>query len=200
MENFIDTYLNEGVNILQQLDRKSIDNLIELLAKVRDQHGRLFILGVGGSAGNASHAVNDFRKIAGFEAYAPTDNVSELTARTNDEGWSTVFVEWLKGSRLNKNDMLFVFSVGGGNKEKNVSANLVEALTYGKEVGCSIGGVVGPKGGYTAEVANACVLVPEASAERITPHSESFQGVIWHLIVSDPRIKITQTKWESINK
>jgi D-sedoheptulose 7-phosphate isomerase len=199
-ENFIKQYLEETSQIAAKLDLAPIEKLIGLLVETRKAGGRLFILGVGGSAGNASHAVNDFRKITGMEAYAPTDNVSELTARTNDEGWASVFVEWLKGSKLRAEDMLLVFSVGGGNKEKNVSPNLVEALSYGKEIGCSIGGIVGPKGGYTAEVADACVLVPEASPQRITPHSESFQAVIWHLLVSDPRLKIAETKWESLNK
>jgi len=199
-QDFIKQYLAEAGEILERIDVAAIDKLIDLLAKLRQNNGRLFILGVGGSAANASHAVNDFRKITGIEAYAPTDNVSELTARTNDEGWASVFVNWLKVSKLSSKDMLLVFSVGGGNKEKNISPNLVEALEYGKSLGCSIGGIVGPKGGYTAEVANACVLVPEGSPERITPHSESFQAVIWHLLVSDPRLKAASTKWESLLK
>ena len=199
-QDFIKQYLAEAGGILERIDVAAIDKLIDLLAKLRQNNGRLFILGVGGSAANASHAVNDFRKITGIEAYAPTDNVSELTARTNDEGWASVFVNWLKVSKLSSKDMLLVFSVGGGNKEKNISPNLVEALEYGKSLGCSIGGIVGPKGGYTAEVANACVLVPEGSPERITPHSESFQAVIWHLLVSDPRLKAASTKWESLLK
>jgi D-sedoheptulose 7-phosphate isomerase len=197
---FIQDYLKEVEKIVSYLDAKSINDLIELLAGVRKSQGRLFVLGVGGSAGNASHAVNDFRKITGFEAYAPTDNVSELTARTNDEGWESVFVEWLKTSRLKAVDALLVFSVGGGNLEKNISPNLVKALQYAKEVGAKIGGIVGPKGGYTAQVADACVIVPEGHPDRITPHSEAFQAVVWHLLVSDPRLKINQTKWESLKK
>ncbi len=199
-ENFIHAYLSEVVNIAQKFDSGAINKLVELMVNVREEKGRLFILGVGGSAGNASHAVNDFRKICGIEAYAPTDNVSELTARTNDEGWASVFVEWLKGSHLKPQDMLLIFSVGGGSKEKNISPNLVEALVYAKEIGSKIGGIVGPKGGYTAEVANACVLVPEGNPERITPHSESFQAVIWHLLASHPALKVSQTKWESVAK
>jgi D-sedoheptulose 7-phosphate isomerase len=199
-QEFIKTYLEEVAEIAGKLDVHSIEKLADLLHRLRSNNGRLFILGVGGGAGNASHAVNDFRKIARIEAYAPTDNVSELTARINDEGWSSVFVAWLKTSKLTSQDMLLVFSVGGGDVEKNVSPNLVTALQYGKEVGCKIGGIVGPKGGFTAEVADACVLVPEASPDRITPHSESFQAVVWHLLVSDPRLKANQTKWESINK
>jgi D-sedoheptulose 7-phosphate isomerase len=168
-----------------------------LLAGLRERGGRLFFLGVGGSAGNASHAVNDFRKIAGIEAYTPTDNVSELTARTNDEGWETVFVSWLKGSRLRRDDMLFVLSVGGGSLEKNVSPNLVKALTYAREVGAQILGVVGRDGGFTATVADACVIVPTVSPDRVTPHTEAFQAVVWHLLVSHPLVKVAETKWES---
>ncbi len=197
---FISTYLSEVSGIAQKINQESVNKLAELLVEVRGRGGRLFILGVGGSAGNASHAVNDFRKITGIEAYAPTDNVSELTARTNDEGWESVFAAWLKGSRLCAKDMVLVFSVGGGNAKKNVSANLVSALKLAKQVGAAVGGIVGPKGGYTAEVADACVIIPEADASRITPHSESFQAVIWHLLVSDPRLKTTQTKWESLAK
>jgi D-sedoheptulose 7-phosphate isomerase len=171
--------------------------MVSLLADLRRRMGRLFILGVGGSAGNASHAVNDFRKIVGIEAYAPTDNVSELTARTNDEGWASVFVEWLKVSRLQSNDMVFVFSVGGGNLDKNISPNLVTALQHAKSVGAQVVGVVGRDGGYTAKVANACVIIPTVNAETVTPHSEAFQAVIWHLLVSHPALKAMQTKWES---
>jgi D-sedoheptulose 7-phosphate isomerase len=171
--------------------------MAELLARTKSEGGRLFFLGVGGSAGNCSHAVNDFRKIVGLESYAPTDNVSELTARTNDEGWDTVFIEWLKTSRLNGNDAVFVFSVGGGNLEKNVSPNLVKALEYARTVGAKIMGVVGRDGGFTAEVADVCVIVPTVNPETITPHSEAFQAVVWHLLVSHPRLKATQTKWES---
>ncbi len=165
--------------------------------EVRDRGGRLFFLGVGGSAANCSHAVNDFRKLAGFEAYAPTDNVSELTARTNDEGWDTVFAAWLSGSRLRREDAVFVFSVGGGSLEKNISANLVRALQYAKGVGATIVGVVGRDGGYTAQVADACVIVPTVNPETTTPHSEAFQAVVWHLLVSHPRLKSAPTKWES---
>jgi len=171
--------------------------MAQRLADVRARGGRLFFLGVGGSAGNCGHAVNDFRKLAGFEAYAPTDNVSELTARTNDEGWETVFVGWLKGSRLRAADGLVVFSVGGGSVEKNVSPNLVRALQYAREVGATIVGVVGRDGGYTAQVADACVIVPTVNASTITPHTEAFQGVIWHLLVSHPLLKVAATKWES---
>ena len=169
-----------------------------LLAETRERNGRLFILGVGGSAGNASHAVNDFRKITGIEAYAPTDNISELTARTNDEGWASVFVEWLKISRLRPEDLILVLSVGGGNLEKNVSTNLVLAVQYAKQVGTPILGIVGNDGGYTAQVATACVVVPTVNAAHITPHTEAFQAVIWHLLVSHPKLKARETKWESI--
>lgn len=171
-----------------------------LLAEVKQQSGRLFFLGVGGSAGNCSHAVNDFRKIVGIESYAPTDNVSELTARTNDEGWATIFVEWLKTSKLKKEDCVFVFSVGGGNLGKNISPNLVEALKYAKTVGAKVTGVVGRDGGYTAQVADACCIIPTVNADTITPHSEAFQAVIWHLLVSHPKLKANQTKWESAVK
>ncbi len=170
---------------------------MELLAAVRERGGRLFILGVGGSAANASHAVNDFRKIAGLECYAPTDNVSELTARTNDEGWSTVFAEWLKGSRLNEKDALLILSVGGGNLEKNVSPNLVAALQLAKERGASVLGIVGRDGGYTAKVADVAIIIPTVNPNNTTPHSEAFQAVVWHLFVSHPKLKVAQTKWES---
>ena len=171
---------------------------MEHLAQLRDRGGRLFCLGVGGSAANASHAVNDFRKITGIEAYAPTDNVSELTARTNDEGWASVFVEWLRGSRLRREDGVMVFSVGGGSLEKNVSPNLVSALEYATSVGSMVLGIVGRDGGYTALVADACCIVPTVNPESVTPHSEAFQAVIWHLFVSHPKLKIQQTKWESM--
>lgn len=197
-KEFIKKYLQEVATIAASLDIESINKIVELLVLTKKDKGRLFILGVGGSAGNASHAVNDFRKIVGIEAYAPTDNVSELTARTNDEGWETVFSSWLKVSNLNPNDCLLVFSVGGGDLEKNISSNLVKALDYGKGVGCRIIGIVGPRGGYTAKVANSCVVIPEVHKDRITPHSESFQAVVWHLLVSDPRLKSTSTKWESV--
>jgi len=191
-------HLAETRSIVEQLDPVLLEKVVEGLATVRDRGGRLFILGVGGSAANASHAVNDFRKICGFEAYAPTDNVSELTARTNDEGWPTVFAEWLRGSRVNAKDGLLIFSVGGGNLEKNVSPNLVEALKLAKNVGASVFGIVGKDGGYTAQVADAAVIIPTVNPANITPHSEAFQGVVWHLFVSHPRLKVAQTKWESV--
>lgn len=191
-------HLAETRDIVAALDSALMERIVEGLAAVRERGGRLFILGVGGSAANASHAVNDFRKICGFECYAPTDNVSELTARTNDEGWATVFAEWLRGSRLNAKDGLLVFSVGGGSLEKNVSPNLVEALRLAKTVGASVFGICGKDGGYTAQVADACVLIPTVNAANITPHSEAFQGVVWHLFVSHPRLKVAQTKWESV--
>ena len=193
---FTEQFLNECVTVLQQLDRAAIERLVGLIAQTRAEEGRLFILGVGGSAANASHAVNDFRKIAGLETYAPTDNVSELTARTNDEGWATVFEAWLRTSRLKPADMVFVFSVGGGNLERNVSPNLVAALQYAKSVGARIGGIVGRDGGYTAQVADACVVVPTVNAAHVTPHSEAFQAVVWHLLVTHPDLKQVQTKWE----
>lgn len=179
------------------LDADAIERMAHVIAETRQRGGRLFFLGVGGSAANCSHAVNDFRKIGGLECYAPTDNVSELTARINDEGWETVFVEWLKGSRLRADDTLFVFSVGGGDLEKNISPNLVKALQFGKQVGARVIGVVGRDGGYTATVADACVIVPTVNPETVTPHSEAFQAVVWHLLVSHPAVKVAQTKWES---
>ena len=191
-------HLAEASAIITQLDVTAIEQMVTLLADLRSRDGRLFFLGVGGSAANCSHAVNDFRKIVGIEAYAPTDNVSELTARTNDEGWPTVFVAWLKVSHLKPTDMLFVLSVGGGSLEKNVSPNLVTALQYAKEVGSQVVGIVGRDGGYTAKVADACVIVPTVNAETITPHAESFQAVVWHLLVSHPTLKNAATKWESI--
>lgn len=190
-------HLAEAVTIIQRIDIQAVEKIAELLADLKHQAGRLFFLGVGGSAGNCSHAVNDFRKIVGIEAYAPTDNVSELTARTNDEGWSTIFVEWLKVSRLTSRDMIFIFSVGGGNLEKNISPNLVEALKFAKEVDAKVVGVVGRDGGYTAKVADACVIIPTVNSETITPHSEAMQAVVWHLLVSHPKLKTNQTKWES---
>ena len=194
---YSEQHLKEAGEILTKLDTDAIEEMAALLVRVRTDGGRLFFLGVGGSAGNCSHAVNDFRKIVGIEAYAPTDNVSELTARTNDEGWDTVFVEWLKTSRLNDKDAVFIFSVGGGNLEKNVSPNLVRALQHAKSVGAAITGVVGRDGGYTATVADVCLIVPTVNADTITPHSEAFQAVIWHLLVSHPDLKASQTKWES---
>ena len=194
---YTEQHLDEAAQIIERIDTEAIESMAELLARIKSEGGRLFFLGVGGSAGNCSHAVNDFRKIVGLESYAPTDNVSELTARTNDEGWDTVFIEWLKTSRLNGNDAVFVFSVGGGNLEKNVSPNLVKALEYARTVGAKIMGIVGRDGGFTAEVADVCVIVPTVNPETITPHSEAFQAVVWHLLVSHPRLKATQTKWES---
>jgi dTDP-glucose pyrophosphorylase len=196
--NFSRQFLAEATEIISRIDENAIERIVGLLADTRDEGGRLFILGVGGSAANASHAVNDFRKIAGIEAYAPTDNVSELTARTNDEGWSSVFDSWLRVSRLNARDALLVFSVGGGNLEKDVSANLVSALQYARDAGAKIAGIVGRDGGYTAQVADACVIVPSVNPLHVTPHTEAFQAVVWHLIVSHPRIKRTETKWESV--
>jgi D-sedoheptulose 7-phosphate isomerase len=196
--SFASNHLQEAKRIIDGLDISVIDRMADLLANARAQGGRLFFLGVGGSAGNCSHAVNDFRKIVGIEAYAPTDNVSELTARTNDEGWETVFVEWLKVSRLRKEDIIFVFSVGGGNLEKNVSPNLVRALQYAKEVGATILGVVGRDGGYTAKVGDAVCIIPTVNPEAVTPHSEAFQAVVWHLLVTHPALKARQTKWEGV--
>ena len=198
--NYSQKHLNEAVEIIRQIDHSIIENMADLLLETKTDNGRIFFLGVGGSAGNCSHAVNDFRKIVGIECYAPTDNVSELTARTNDEGWASIFVEWLKVSKLNSNDCLFILSVGGGNLEKNISPNLVEALKFGKSVGSKIVGVVGRDGGYTAKVADACVVIPTVNPENITPHSEAFQAVVWHLLVSHPKLKLNQTKWESTAK
>lgn len=195
--HFIKQFLSDVITIVNQLDQAQIEKTINLLCDIKNSEGRLFILGVGGSAANASHAVNDFRKIIGIEAYAPTDNISELTARTNDEGWETVFYKWLAVSRLKAKDMLLILSVGGGNVEKNVSVNLVSALQYAKKIGAKIIGIVGRDGGYTATVADACIIVPVINQDNITPHTEAFQGVIWHLLVSHPKLKTTQTKWES---
>ncbi|MBI5689417.1 MAG: SIS domain-containing protein [Verrucomicrobia bacterium] len=192
-------HLRETAEIVACLNPDDCEKCVRELAAVRTRGGRLFILGVGGSAANASHAVNDFRKIGGIECYAPTDNVSELTARTNDEGWTSVFVEWLRGSRLRAEDAILVFSVGGGNLEKNVSPNLVTALQFAKQAGARVIGIVGKDGGYTAKVADACVIVPVVNANNITPHSEAFQAVLWHLFVSHPMIKVAQTKWESVS-
>src|SRR6266581_496521 len=187
--NYAQQHLKEAAEIIQKMDVAAIEKMADLLAGIKQEGGRLFFVGVGGSAGNCSHAVNDFRKIVGIESYAPTDNVSELTARTNDEGWATVFVEWLKTSRLRKEDCVFVFSVGGGNLEKNISPNLVEALKYAKTVGAKVTGVVGRDGGYTARVADACVIIPTVNGDTVTPHSEAFQAVVWHLLVSHPKLK-----------
>ncbi len=191
-------YFKEAIQILEQIDVAPVDALIDALVELRARGGRLFVLGVGGSAGNASHAVNDFRKICGIEAYAPTDNVSELTARVNDDGWETTFSAWLEVSRLCKNDMLLVFSVGGGNLEKNVSPNLVRALELAKRVDATVGGIVGRDGGYTAQVADACVVVPTVNPAAVTPHTEAFQAVVWHLIVSHPKLQKSAMKWESV--
>ncbi|MGH7380688.1 MAG: SIS domain-containing protein [Candidatus Methylomirabilales bacterium] len=196
--SFTQQYLAEAAEIIHQLDTDAIDQIVALLAETRARGGRLFILGVGGSAANASHAVNDFRKIVGLEAYTPLDNVSELTARTNDEGWASVFEAWLRVSRLRVDDLVLVFSVGGGSVEKNVSPNLVAALKYAKSVGARVIGVVGRDGGYTAQVADACVIIPTVNPAYVTPHMEAFQAVIWHLLVSHPELKAAQTKWESV--
>jgi D-sedoheptulose 7-phosphate isomerase len=197
MSSYSEKHLAETIEIAQQIDSAGLEKMADLLLAVRERGGRLFFLGVGGSAANASHAVNDFRKIAGLECYAPTDNVSELTARTNDEGWASVFVEWLRGSRLNERDAVMVFSVGGGNLEKNVSPNLVSALQYAKEQKAGVLGIVGRDGGYTATVADEVCIVPTVNPQNVTPHSEAFQAVIWHLLVSHPKLKVQQTKWES---
>jgi D-sedoheptulose 7-phosphate isomerase len=196
--DYTNQYLTESAQILAKLDRQAIAGLVRELLKLRDRGGRLFILGSGGGAGHASHAVNDFRKIAGIEAYTPTDNVSELTARVNDDGWETSYVNWLKVSRLNRQDMIMIFSVGGGNKEHQVSMNLVRCLEYAKEVGAGIIGVVGRDGGYTAQVADACVVVPTLNASTVTPQVESFQAVVWHLLVSHPDLQAAEMKWESL--
>lgn len=195
--NYSLKHLKEVSEIIERLDTSKIENMADLLANVKTEGGRVFFLGVGGSAGNCSHAVNDFRKIAGIECYAPTDNVSELTARTNDEGWPTIFIEWLKISKLCNKDLLFILSVGGGNLEKNISPNLVEAIKFGKSMGSKITGIVGRDGGFTAKVSDECVIIPTVNNETITPHSEAFQAVIWHLLVSHPKLKVNQTKWES---
>ena len=196
--SFARAYLAEAKEILERLDADAIEKMVGLLVELRSRGGRLFILGIGGSAGHASHAVNDFRKIAGIEAYTPTDNVSELTARINDDGWETVFANWLKASRLSPKDMVLVLSVGGGSVERNVSPNIVRALEYAREVRATICGVVGRDGGYTAKVADVAVIVPTVNAERVTPHTESFQAVVWHLLVSHPALQTSATKWESV--
>ena len=193
--NYSEQHLRETARIISQLDPALCEKAVDLLAAVRERGGRLFVLGVGGSAANASHAVNDFRKIAGLECYAPTDNVSELTARTNDEGWSTVFAEWLKGSRLNEKDALLIFSVGGGSMEKNISPNLVAALDLAKERGASVLGIVGRDGGYTAQFADVTILIPTVNPDNITPHAEAFQAVVWHCLVSHPTLQQKKTKW-----
>lgn len=195
--SYSSVHLNESIEIIRKIDTESIERVVEILSTVKKDQGRIFFLGVGGSAGNCSHAVNDFRKIVEIESYAPTDNVSELTARANDEGWPSIFEPWLKLSKLNPKDLIFIFSVGGGNLEKNISPNLVNALKYAKTVGSKITGVVGRDGGFTAEVADEVILIPVVNSETITPHTEAFQAVIWHLLVSHPKLKANQTKWES---
>jgi D-sedoheptulose 7-phosphate isomerase len=196
--SFSEQFIGEAAEVLAKLDTGAIERMAAILAETRARGGRLFLLGVGGSAANASHAVNDFRKIVGIEAYAPTDNVSELTARTNDEGWATVFESWLRVSKLRAGDCLFVFSVGGGDLERNVSPNLVAALRYGREIGAKIIGIVGRDGGYTATVADACAIIPTVNPIHVTPHAEAFQAVVWHLLVSHPSLKAVATKWESV--
>jgi D-sedoheptulose 7-phosphate isomerase len=193
--SYSELHLKESIEITRAIDPEIIEKIVELLADVKAMGGRLFVLGVGGSAANAGHAVNDFRKLAGIETYAPTDNVAELTARTNDEGWETVFSGWLKVSRITSKDCLFILSVGGGNKEKNVSQNLIEAIDLAKEVGARVTGIVGRDGGYTAQNADVCLVVPTVNPDSVTPHSESFQSVIWHLLVSHPKLKSNPTKW-----
>ncbi len=196
-KTFAAQYLAEAKEIIEKIDMASIEAMTKLLVNLRERGGRLFLIGVGGGAGHAGHAVNDFRKLAGIEAYSPSDNVSELTARTNDEGWETTYAAWLVVSRLSSKDMIFVFSVGGGDLEKNISPNIVRAVQYAKEVGASVVGVVGRNGGYTASVADACVIIPTVNAAAVTPHTESFQAVVWHLLVSDPRLQMASNKWES---
>lgn len=200
MSDFVETFLRDCTTIIDRLDRHAIEAVVRQLAAVRARGGRLFLLGVGGSAANCSHAVNDFRKLAGIETYAPTDNVSELTARINDEGWSGVFAGWLKVSRLNNKDAIFIMSVGGGDRERNVSPNLVEAIDYAKSMGAAVLGIVGRDGGYTAKQADACVIIPVVNSEAVTPHSEGFQAIVWHLMVSHPDLKFAPTKWESVAK
>ena len=197
---FIGQYLSEASQILQKLDQEAINRAVQLLAETRARRGRLFILGVGGSAANASHAVNDFRKLVGLEAYAPTDNVSEMTARVNDEGWASVFEKWLRTSRLRSDDLVLVFSVGGGSLEKNISPNLVSALRYAKESGCRVMGVVGRDGGFTAQVADCCIIIPTINPDHVTPHTEAFQVLVWHLLISHSMLKVSPTKWESVAK
>ncbi|MCE9619637.1 MAG: SIS domain-containing protein [Planctomycetes bacterium] len=197
---FADQYLDESKDILDQIDRAAIEKMTLLLVKLRERKGRLFLVGVGGGAGHAGHAVNDFRKLAGIESYSPSDNISELTARTNDEGWDTTYAAWLKCSHLSSKDMLFVFSVGGGDLARNISPNIVRAVQLAKEVGADVIGVLGRDGGYTASVASACVIVPTVNASMVTPHTESFQALVWHLLVSDPRLQMMSNKWESSKK
>ena len=193
--SFSEEHLKESIKITEAIDPEVIEKIVDLLVDIKAIGGRLFVLGVGGSAANAGHAVNDFRKLASIETYAPTDNVAELTARTNDEGWQTVFSGWLKVSKITSKDCLFILSVGGGNKEKNVSPNLIEAIDLAKEVGARITGIVGRDGGYTVQNADVCLVVPTVNPDSVTPHSESFQSVIWHLLVSHPKLKANPTKW-----
>jgi len=195
---YVAQYIQEATEILDLLDQPAIERIADLLLELREKSGRLFLLGVGGGASHASHAVCDFRKIALIEAYAPSDNVSELTARVNDDGWDTCYANWLRGSRLNKNDLVFVLSVGGGDAKKNISTNLVRALDYAREMRAVICGIVGRDGGYTAQVADVCVLVPVVNSSTITPHTESFQAMIWHLLVSHPKLRAAEMKWESV--
>ena len=198
--NYTQQHLKETIDVIHAIDHSAIEGIADLLVGVKDSGGRIFFLGVGGSAGNCSHAVNDFRKIVGIESYAPTDNVSELTARANDEGWDSIFVDWLRVSKLQSNDAVFVFSVGGGSLEKNISPNLVKALEFAESVKAKVTGVVGRDGGHTARVADVCVIIPTVNPETITPHAEAFQAVIWHLLVSHPKLKSRETKWESAVK
>lgn len=197
--NYAEIHLAEVVAIVNKLDINAIESMVDMLLEVRNTSGRIFFLGVGGSAANCSHAVNDFRKILGIESYSPSDNVSELTARANDEGWSSIFVEWLKVSRLTSNDCVFVFSVGGGDSVKNISTNLISAVEYGKTIGCKILAILGRDGGFTAKVADSFVIIPTVNVNTVTPHAESFQAVLWHLIVSHPKLKVNMTKWESMD-
>jgi D-sedoheptulose 7-phosphate isomerase len=196
----VERYLQEAIKVIEKIDQNKIKGIVKSLIELRQRGGRLFFLGVGGRAANASHAVNDLRKICGIEAYTPTDNVSELTARTNDSGWESVFVDWLRGSKLTAKDGIFILSVGGGNLEKNISVNLIHALNYAREIGAKIFGIVGRDGGFTAKVADACVIVPTVNPEAITSHTESFQNLLLHLIVSHPDLKISEMKWESVSK
>tara|TARA_Y100000590_G_C15297162_1_gene854874 strand:+ start:131 stop:727 length:597 start_codon:yes stop_codon:yes gene_type:complete len=197
--DFINQYLLDAKRIIDKIDKDQVLKMVSILSNLPEKNGRLFILGVGGGAGHASHAVNDFRKICGIEAYTPTDNVSELTARVNDDGWETSYVNWLKISNLNKNDVILVFSVGGGNLEKNISVNILNSLELAKNIGSSICGVVGRDGGHTAKVADACVIIPSINSETVTPHTEAFQAVIWHLLVSHPGLQKFEMKWESVD-
>jgi len=199
MSNYVDQYIEEAIQVLKKIDRNAIERMIDLLVALRSQGGRVFILGVGGSAGHASHAVCDFRKIARIEAYSPTDNVPELTARINDEGWESVFVNWLEVSKVNSKDMILVFSVGGGDLDRNISVNIVKALQYAQKVGATICGVVGRDGGFTTQVADVCVVIPVVNSATVTAYTESFQALVWHLLVSHPKLKATEMKWESVS-